>query len=57
MGEYTVKYLIGYYQSFVTMNNATIKTAYTSLCIYVYTLVEDISRIEIAERTVCNLNC
>lgn len=56
MGEYTMKYLIGYYQSLVTMNNATIKTAYTSSCICVYILVKDIPRIETAERTVCNLN-
>lgn len=48
MGEYTTKYLIGYYQSLVTMNNATIKTAYTSSCISVYILVKDIARIETA---------
>lgn len=54
MGEYTIKYLIDYYQSFVTieqtihMNSATVYiVAYISLCICVDALVEDISRIEI----------
>lgn len=53
MGEYTMKYLIGYYQSLVTMNNATIKTAYTSSCICVYILVKDIPRIETANWEDC----
>lgn len=48
-----MKYLIGYYQSLVTMNNATIKTAYTSSCICVYILVKDIPRIETANWEDC----